>query len=284
MRALARVLVPILLLARVVHAALAAALVPGTSVQKAARDLRELGFTVLPSRLDPVLVDQCRGECHKRLLSLLAQVSDLGCDSIEQSFSFTECDHRQRLRYDMALPMDGADAAWSQLCAEVLALTAPIIEEAVGDGHTARMVISGVVTSRSGAATQDWHADGGEGLFTVFVPFVDIREYEDGTEFLRGSHVGSPSAVERSCAALDAHPIAASAPAVAAGQPIIFDYRVIHRGLCNPSVACGGRERAIAYIVVSTSGKWDSCNFCRLSVEDALPVHVEHMPFWSDFE
>ena len=37
-------------------------------------------------------------------------------------------------------------------------------------------------------------------------------------------------------------------------------------------------------MVKSTTGAHDSTNFNRLSVHDALPVHVEQMPYWSDFE
>ena len=64
-----------------------------------------------------------------------------------------------------------------------------------------------------------------------------------------------------------------------AGQPLVFDYRVLHRGLANPS-----RERAVAYLVLATDGAYDGQNFCQMSLDDALPAHVEQMCLWSDYE
>ena len=69
------------------------------------------------------------------------------------------------------------------------------------------------------------------------------------------------------------------APAALAGQPLVFDYRVLHRGLANPS-----RERAVAYLVLATDGAYDGQNFCQMSLNDALPAHVEQMCLWSDYE
>ena len=254
-------------------------------VGPASQQLRQHGFTVLEKeRLDPLLVEQCRSWCGTRLLEVLEHIGSLGCDVIEQSFSFTECEHRQRLRYDMALPLsapiaceacDGA-RSWAQLCERAMCVAAPVIKAAVVKSCEPRLTMAGVVTSRPGAAQQDWHADGSAGLFTVFVPLVNIPENGDGTEFLAGSHtdVGALAKASRASGV---------APAAAAGQIIIFDYRVIHRGGANPCEALGGRERPVAYIVVSANGQWDSKNFCRLSVTDALPAHIDQMPYWSDF-
>ena len=54
-----------------------------------------------------------------------------------------------------------------------------------------------------------------------------------------------------------------------------FDYRVLHRGLANPS-----RERAVAYLVLATDGA-DGQNFCQMGSTRA-PAHVEQMCLWSD--
>ena len=74
-------------------------------------------------------------------------------------------------------------------------------------------------------------------------------------------------------------PVPCDAPAALAGQPLVFDYRVLHRGLANPS-----RERAVAYLVLATDGAYDGQNFCQMSLDDALPAHVEQMCLWSDYE
>ena len=61
---------------------------------------------------------------------------------------------------------------------------------------------------------------------------------------------------------------------------MIFDYRCIHRGLPNAN-----RERPVAYIVVATDGSTtDTCNFPQMSIDDVLPVHIDHIPFWDDYE
>ena len=74
--------------------------------------LRDLGFAVLPSRIDTALVTRCRSFARERLDALLHKAALLGVDGVETAFSFTEVDHRARLRYDMALT-DETDGAWS---------------------------------------------------------------------------------------------------------------------------------------------------------------------------
>ena len=237
--------------------------------------LRDLGFAVLPSRIDTALVTRCRTLARERLDALLHKAALLGVDGVETAFSFTEIDHRARLRYDMALT-DETDAAWSELCEQTLALAAPVVEAAAG-GSAARLCMSGVVTSRPGAALQDWHDDGAAGLYTVFVPLVDVDANADGTEFYPASHVADAGA--RDAVRAGAAPPSTEAPAALAGQPLVFDYRVLHRGLANPS-----RERAVAYLVLATDGAYDGQNFCQMSLDDALPAHVEQMCLWSDYE
>ena len=260
-----------------------------------ALELCELGFTVLPSRIEPTLVARACRASHIHLSSLLDLVSSVGCDPVEQCFSFAECDHRQRLRYDMSLP-DGAEA-WSELCDRAFELAAPTIEAATGG--TASMTMAGAVTSRPGATLQTLHRDGAvEGLFAVFVPLVDIQADGDGTAFVPGSHLRRVpgSYVQRPMLStaldvalgrvrgLEVSAPSKVAPACLAGQPLIFDYRVLHQGLASPPEAEGGRERPVAYVVVSANGATDSVNFEQQSLQDLSPADVENIPFWGDFE
>ena len=60
---------------------------------------------------------------------------------------------------------------------------------------------------------------------------------------------------------------------------IAFDYRVLHRGL--PSI---GRDRPVAYVVISTGGAWDGANFPQQSIYDASPLYVDHTPYWDEVE
>ena len=124
---------------------------------------------------------------------------------------------------------DETDDAWSELCEQTLALAAPVVEAAAG-GNAARLCMSGVVTSRPGAALQDWHDDGAAGLYTVFVPLVDVDANADGTEFIGlVADAGARRGARRTA------PPSTEAPAALAGQPLVFDYRVLHRRLANPA-------------------------------------------------
>jgi ectoine hydroxylase-related dioxygenase (phytanoyl-CoA dioxygenase family) len=68
----------------------------------------------------------------------------------------------------------------------------------------------------------------------VFVPLVDIDESTGGTEMKRGSHVRSKGGGE--AARFEAYEHLESVThLVAAGTPVVMDYRVWHRGLANSS-------------------------------------------------
>ena len=106
-----------------------------------------------------------------------------------------------------------------------------------------------------GATAQKLHADGppsSSGLYTVFVPLVDVPKDGDGTAFWPGSHA-SPSCL-RAAAAFNAARFRGSAsrlrelvaPGVARGSLLAFDYRVLHAG--NPCA----RHRPVAYLPSST--------------------------------
>ena len=226
--------------------------------------LRDLGFAVLPSRIDTALVTRCRSFARERLDALLHKAALLGVDGVETAFSFTEIDHRARLRYDMALT-DETDAAWSELCEQTLALAAPVVEAAAG-GSAARLCMSGVVTSRPGAALQDWHDDGAAGLYTVFVPLVDVDANADGLEFYPASHVAD--------AARDAVRDAPPSPRRAASRPAGFDYASSTAGY-NPSASAPSRPRG-------RRTARDGQNFCQMGLT-TRPAHVEQMSV-SDYE
>jgi hypothetical protein len=68
-------------------------------------------------------------------------------------------------------------------------------------------------------------------------------------------------------------------PACKAGDLILFDYRLVHRGLPNVR-----RERAVAYVVCGTGGALDGDNFPQMAIGDAHPMHVEMMSRWTDFD
>ena len=223
------------------------------STLSCAAKLAQQGFAVVPQQIiSPDHALRLKGSCCKRLASLLDTVDDMGYDPIEQSYQFSEVCHRQRLRWDVRPTFDDDEAnkAWENMCASALEAATPIICDAIGedaDALSPRLVMSGAVISRPGCAAQRFHADGSElhyqtaasdphhRLFTCFVPLVDVASDGDGTEFFSGSHHGDGLAEARRSIAPDGtlHADAAAsvpleAPGCAAGQMLMFDYRVIH--------------------------------------------------------
>ncbi len=138
------------------------------------------------------------------------------------------------------------------------------------------------------------------------MPLVDIAEGGTGTQFWPGSHLERraarfEAAIARSEAAglwpftLEEGSLGElEAPACPAGGILLFDMRLLHRGLPNT----GERERAVLYSVCSTGGARDKINFpdesLREFVEKNLPWHDEealraeraalraHFPTWEE--
>eukprot|EP00966_Prymnesium_polylepis_P166430 3847572-Prymnesium_polylepis.1 len=142
-------------------------------------------------------------------------------------------------------------------------------------------------------------------LFNVFCPLVDIAKDGDGTQFWcavrhrtrdctiafkrcvlpaePGSHLEARSArfgeaIKQSgslwpIAVGDEYKRELEAPACPAGGIILFDMRLIHRGLPN-----AGRERTVLYTICATGGARDRVNFpespsesVRVAVDTMLP-------------
>lgn len=201
-------------------------------------------------------------------------------------YLFSDICHRQRARWDIKMP---DSPAWKEICSTAVELATPVLQS-FSSSKRLRFITSGVVVSHPGAEEQVFHADGGAGLFNIFVPLVDIEASSDGTQFLPGSQVRpAPSAEDALALSLDSRSIAQMiAPACDAGGLLLFDYRVTHRGLPNGraikftqgkkkrkngfvSKVSKGRERAIAYIVVATDETANDSNFPSNSVFDANP-------------
>ena len=58
------------------------------------------------------------------------------------------------------------------------------------------------------------------------------------------------------------------APACPAGGLLVFDFRVLHRGL--PNDASRNRDRLLAHAIVSTGQAWDVLNHEAESLKEAL--------------
>ena len=237
----------------------------------AAARLQEQGFATLPDTVDKELVRHARQACMQELDRQLAEVAAAGCDVLGQQYSFATICHRQQLRWDLRLP---DTPEWQRLCAQALQR----VEAAISPDAPLRVVMTGCVVSKPGAGSQSWHADGNaDGLFTCFVPLVDIASDADGTQFWPGSHEDAHAPALAPTLQWDEERMEeVVAPACPAGGILVFDYRVIHRGLPN-----AGRDRPVAYLVVAAADDGaaeDAINFPPLQIAEARPADLAAFP------
>lgn len=127
---------------------------------------------------------------------------------------------------------------------------------AASEAPTPHMI--GCVDSLPEAPHQHWHADGWqEGLFTVFVPLVDVTAAKGPTELRPGSHTKDVVLGGRLLHSGDPR-VESARPLLRAGEVLIFDFRVAHRGTANRSA----EARPLMYLVYSTrQGVRDRHNF-----------------------
>lgn len=137
----------------------------------------------------------------------------------------------------------------------------PVVREILGKDVV--LIHKGIFLSMPGSSKQVYHQDGPHlttqyqkpcHAINVFVPLVDL-DFDNGpTEFCLGSHILGYDVLDEDYVTI---------PTVSAGTPIIFDYRLGHRGLGNSSTTC----RPILYCTYAASadGKEfrDSVNFSR---------------------
>lgn len=167
---------------------------------------------------------------------------------------------RGRGRFDMELPAFDTPE-FSFLTDLQRAAWMPLVREILGDDVL--LIHKGVFISMPGAEGQIYHQDGPHlstqtqrpcHAVNVFIPLVDLCMRNGPTEFCLGTHVlGHENFVKDRV----------YTPCVPAGKPVIFDYRLGHRGLSNTS----SEARPIVYCTyaAAANGKEfrDSVNFSR---------------------
>ena len=221
---------------------------PGPVLTETERRMERDGFAVVETTLltRPVL-DAAHEFVMKRHAKLVAAASKRGANL--DRLDFYEIASRNPGRFDLKL--DEKPAVWNTLEEAVLDASYKLPRAGT---RPPRVEYAGAVVSEPGATAQKLHADvppSSQGLYTVFVPLVDVPQDGDGTAFWPGSHA-SPEKL-RAAAAFNAARFGdlppdfeLVAPGVARGSLLAFDYRVLHAG--NPCA----RHRPVAYFVVNT--------------------------------
>ena len=162
---------------------------------------------------------------------------------------------RGRGRFDMQLEeFDGPEYSF---LTDLNAAWMPVVKKILGDDAT--LVHKGAFLSTPGAETQIYHQDGVHlnkkyqkpcHAINVFIPLVDLHEKNGPTEFCIGTHYLGYDGYDRDLVDI---------PLAAAGSPVIFDYRLGHRGLGNNST----ESRPVLYLTYTRSSKEfrDAVNF-----------------------
>jgi hypothetical protein len=204
-------------------------------------------------------IDKCAAACNEHYEKVMDTVKARSLYH-ELADGFDVMRERGRGRYDMELAAfdtkefsfltDTKKAAWM-----------PIIHKILGED--ALLVHKGCFLSLPGSETQVYHQDGLHlnkkvhkpcHAVNVFIPLIDCDLSNGPTEFCLGTHyLGRENFVKEMV----------YTPCVTAGTPIIFDYRLGHRGLRNIS----DETRPVVYLTYSAvkSGKEfrDEVNFSR---------------------
>jgi len=219
-----------------------------TTVTETERKMERDGFAVLEA---PLLTTKILDAAHDFVLarhSTLIEAASKRGSNLDR-LDFYEIASRNPGRFDLRLHKK--PAVWTTL--EEAVLDAALKLPRAGS-NLPRIEYAGAVVSEPGATAQKLHADGPPssiGLYTVFVPLVDVPENGDCTAFWPGSHASPEklrAAATFNAARFEELPIDFElvAPGVRRGSILAFDYRVLHAG--NPCQ----RHRPVAYFVVNT--------------------------------
>lgn len=241
------------------------------AIAEAIRTFRRYGLCWIPEVLSTAEVARCRDAAEDRLERCLARISELGHPPLGRGTpnGYREIVARAPGRYDMLYGTDAAPFTDREVRGNPRWM--PLVQSLLGG--QASLLFCGLLMTRGGAADQPWHTDG-EHLFgpevptlpahclNVFLPLVDVNADNGGTEFCPGSHfltAGVPEIYEQSPKHVDeigwrGRPLPLAVPA---GSAVIFDYRLLHRGLANRT----DRSRPILYLTFAAPWFRDLHNF-----------------------
>jgi len=210
-------------------------------------------------RLSSEQIDLCYSTCvsHYETVMNTVRARALHHELVDGGFDLLR--ERGRGRYDMTMPLfdecPSFQFLWSQN-----AFWMPVVREILGCEQVT-LVHKGCFLALPGAEVQVYHQDGlhlNEKVqkpchaVNVFIPLVNLNMKNGPTEFCLGTHMlGNENFNKGMC----------QTPLLLAGTPVIFDYRLGHRGLGN----MGSELRPILYLTYSTENKCfvDSINFSK---------------------
>lgn len=240
-------------------------LIPPT-MAAAPRIFSQFGVVVVEDFLDQVQVQGCKENasmCLKSLIDEQLTPRGLVVDGLN-NFDFAEVRQRPGHRVDNRYKI--LDSSVVKSVAERLLQELPVLLSEGKKNAQYKLLFGGVVHSFPRETETDpipdaqiWHRDGPSlfdsafhetHCFNVFIPLIDVSTKNGTTEFIPGSH--NDVVFEKCMIELlnqpDDHHLAVRAE-VSAGSLIVFDVRVLHRGLANASMD----ERPMLYFTMAQS-------------------------------
>jgi ectoine hydroxylase-related dioxygenase (phytanoyl-CoA dioxygenase family) len=181
---------------------------------------------------------------------------------------FRELVQRQLGRFEFQLGPEAREALDALPVGPVLDVAARVL------GGPPALASCSLVVSEPGAMDQAWHVDGphqrvdkhlGCHVLNAFLPLVDVERNMGPTQFRPASHLLTRDLARQfmlAWAAKQLRPV--HAPLLKRGSALLFDYRVLHRGLANTSH--GPRP----LLVLTLAQPWfrDIANFPKNSLYD----------------
>ena len=243
--------------------------------EQAARSLSENGFCVIRGPvISQTARDHCLGAIWSRLDELLRAAHAKGLN-VDGLLRFNElCKRQPGARYDLRLPLGPTTEHVPFAASEVLGsnswcdlakpavdcIAKPVLQKAaLGECKEWEANVAGCIVSLPGAPTQPSHTDGmGCEFVNAFLPLVDVTALNGPTEIEPGSQAQGHDPSKR---LMPADPLAhlpnGIAPELAAGDLLLFQYSVIHRGCANNSE----EGRPVLYFTYGAHGLVDTHNF-----------------------
>ena len=226
----------------------------------AVKRLQDLGIVYLKNAVDTrtlLSLQKCENKIFDKVKNALNK-NGINYKNQNKPWAFSDVASRSPGRFDIkALPQEFQDEGilknqnWIS-----------VIEAILGKNY--KVAFSGIVESLSGSVDQQWHRDGNHlydnvlikepYALTCFIPLVSITEANNlgAPQFVpKSHHVMNECAIDLQGDAimqLDNFPL---------GDALIFDYRLVHRGVKNISVT----RRPLMYIVYAKSFWSDQINF-----------------------
>eukprot|EP00668_Euglena_longa_P038730 GGOE01049794.1.p1 GENE.GGOE01049794.1~~GGOE01049794.1.p1 ORF type:complete len:374 (+),score=95.12 GGOE01049794.1:39-1124(+) len=239
--------------------------------EAAATALASFGLAILPSVLGQEQLTELQAHASAWWRLLEERITAIRGKDPGATIRFREVTERDTGRFDAQFTEGCAEARDAMQSMAMGGPWMPLVRRMLSTDFA--LLRCGFVCATPGTGHQYWHSDGphrgpaagwdGCGAappyaFCVFVPLVDLTEETGYTQFWAGSHkyAGLLDAKGEQCVPGDTD------ATCAAGSAVVYDFRVVHRGMPNRSTS----PRPILYFLYATPDFNEDYNFGANSI------------------